>query len=268
MNGLPKYVLYVDKRSFIHSLDPRTKLIWVASVFAWSMTFNHPLWTGMIFIIAFAFALASKTLKDVKFALPGMVSLFLMCLVLWPIFRRQGTVVLFQIGPLAFYWESVLYSLAVGIRLVAMILTGVIFLNATRIEDLEVGLTKLGLPYPIAFGISGIFRFIPTLMGDGQLILSAQEARGLDLRSGSIFTKMRKAVPIMAPLLVTTFRRTGELAMAIESRGLMMDAKRNSIIQIGFKKRDWFISATGVSLSIVFAILRIYGYGAILPSAM
>jgi energy-coupling factor transport system permease protein len=214
------------------------------------------------------FGIISKTLSETKFALPGIVSIFLMCLVLWPIFRRQGTVALFQVGPIIFYLESVLYALAVGIRLVAMILAGIIFLNTTRIEDLEVGLTKLGLPYPLSFGISGVFRFIPTLMGDGQLILSAQEARGLDLRSGTILTKLRKAVPIMAPLLVTTFRRTGELAMAIESRGFRVEAKRNPIIKLRFTWKDWAIIIISLVLSAVFVILRILGYGAILPTAI
>ncbi len=265
---MPKYALYVEKESIIHKIDPRAKLSWVLCVFIWSMTFNDPLWTLMIFIIVFSIGLISKTLKEFKFAYPGMISLFIMCLILWPLFRRIGNIIIFEFGPLIFYKEAFLYALAVGIRLCAMILAGLIFLATTKVEDLEVGLVKIGLPYSIAFGISGVFRFIPTLLGDGQLILSAQEARGLDLRSGSIFSKLRKAVPIIAPLLVTTFRRTGELAMAMESRGFSIRGKRTSIIQIKFIKKDYLFTIFSIILTIIFIVLRIIGYGAIIPQVL
>lgn len=265
---MPRYVLYVDVDTVIHRLDPRGKLFWVVCVFVWSLTFNDPLFTGLVFLLVLSTGLLSKTLKEFKFAFPGMLSLFLMSIILWPFFRRFGTVVLLRIGPLIFYKEAVLYALAVGIRLMAMVLAGLIFLAATRIEDLETGLVKLGLPYAMAFGISGIFRFIPTLMGDGQLIMSAQEARGLDLRSGSIFSKLRKAVPIMAPLLITTFRRTGELAMAIESRGFRMDVKRTPIVQLKYGKVDYIFTALNVLATGIFIALRLIGYGAVLPTAL
>lgn len=240
-------------------------MFWVVNVFAWSTTFNHPLYTGMLLAIVLSVAILARTLKDMKFALVGMLILASTSVLLWPLFRREGTVVIFNLGPVNFYTESILYAVAVGLRLVAMVLSGLVLLTTTRIEELEAALTRIGLPYPMAFATSAVFRFIPTMMGDAQMVLAAQQARGVDLLRGSIITKMKNSASIIVPLFTTTLRRFGELPMAIESRGFVPFAKRSYLIQLKFRTVDWIFVFGSLSLTIIFIYLRLNGYGAILP---
>ena len=240
-------------------------MFWVINVFVWSTTFNHPLYTGMLLAIVFAVAILSRTLRDMKFALIGLVIIASTSLVLWPLFRREGTVVIFNLGPINFYVESILYGIAVGLRLIAMVLSGLVLLTTTRIEELEAALTRVGLPYPMAFAISAVFRFIPTMMGDAQMVLAAQQARGVDLLRGSIITKMKNSANIIVPLFTTTLRRFGELPMAIESRGFVPFAKRSYLIELKFRWVDWLVIFGSLALTIIFIYLRLNGFGAILP---
>lgn len=265
---MPRYALYVERNSPIHSLDPRTKMFLILNVFIWTSVFNHPLYTVGVLAIAVALGIIAGTLREMKFASYGLVSLAGMSFVLWPIFRNWGTIVLFNIGPFPLYQESLLYATAVATRLVAMVLSGLVLLTTTKIEEMEVALTRARLPYPIAFATTAIFRFIPTMMGDAQMVFAAQQARGVDLLRGSLLTKTRNSVSIIVPLFITTLRRFGELPVAIESRGFVPFAPRTSLIQIKFRARDLLAMAVIAATTAFFIYLRLSGHGAIYPQVV
>jgi energy-coupling factor transport system permease protein len=124
------------------------------------------------------------------------------------------------------------------------------------------------IPYGLNFGFTTIFRFIPTMYGEAQLIFLAQEARGVDLRRGSIFQKIKNTVPTIAPLFITTLRRAGELVMAIESRAFLLKKERTSYYEIKFKLGDYILVIFSIILTVFFLWLRIQGYGIVLPTAI
>jgi energy-coupling factor transport system permease protein len=265
---MPRYVLYVEKNSLIHGLDPRAKMLWVLTVFIWTSVFNHPLFAAAVLAIVVTVAIMAGTLKEMRFALYGLVSLAGTSFVLWPIFRNWGTTVAFSIGPYALYQESVLYAAAVATRLVAMVLSGLVLLTTTKIEEMEVALTSARLPYPLAFAITAIFRFIPTMMGDAQMVFAAQQARGVDLLRGGLLSRIRNSSSIIVPLFITTMRRFGELPIAIESRGFVPFAPRSSLIQIKLRKRDFLAMAASIAATVFFIYLRLSGYGAVYPQVV
>lgn len=61
-------------------------------------------------------------------------------------------------------------------------------------------------------------RFIPTLIEEIDIIMSAQKARGAQLETGSIKERAKALVPVFIPLFVNSFRRAYELAFAMECR--------------------------------------------------
>lgn len=262
---MTKYILYVEGRSFFHSLDPRAKIAFVVCVFVWSSVFNHPLYTGTVLAAVLAMVLASGVASRLKMFWFGLVSLAVMSLVLWPLFRRGGETVLIQLAGVTFTQESVMYALAVAFRLVAMVLSGLLLLTTSRIEDLELALTKLGMPYSMAFGVSAVFRFIPAMVGDGLTILAAQRARGVNLVKGNVFSRMRNSAAVIVPLFITTMRRFGELPLAIESRGFVPTARRSYLLDLRFRARDAAFTATVLFLAAFSVYLRLNGYGVVFP---
>jgi energy-coupling factor transport system permease protein len=48
--------------------------------------------------------------------------------------------------------------------------------------------------------------------------MTAQKARGADFESGSLISRAKALIPILIPLFVSAFRRSDELATAMECR--------------------------------------------------
>jgi len=252
----------------MHSLDPRAKLLLVACVFVWSSVFNHPLYTGIVLLVVIALLVSSRILGQIRFFWFGLMMLAIMSLILWPLFRRRGEHLLASFIGIDLYVESVLYGLAVALRLMAMVLSGLLLLTTTKIEDLELALTKIGLPYPFAFGFSAVFRFIPTMVGDGLTILAAQQARGVNVAGGNIFTRLRNSAAIIVPLFMTTMRRFGDLPIAIESRGFVPTAPRSFYSSLHPRVVDYVFSVAIAFLAAFSIYLRLNGYGVIYPDVI
>ncbi|MEM1946546.1 MAG: energy-coupling factor transporter transmembrane component T [Candidatus Caldarchaeum sp.] len=265
---MPQYILYVDKNTFLHRLDPRAKIFLVVCVFIWSSVFNHPLYTGLVLLSVLSLVFASRTFSQLKLFWFGLLSLALMSMVLWPLFRRGGTTFIATFFGVSFTLESVMYGVAVAFRLVAMVLSGLVLLTTTRIEELELAMTRLGIPYPIAFGFSAVFRFIPTMVGDGLTILAAQQARGVNVAGGNIFSRLKNSAAIIAPLFITTMRRFGDLPMAIESRGFVPMAKRSYYLSIKMRPLDYAVVLLLAFLAAFSVYLRLNGYGVVFPDVI
>ena len=72
--------------------------------------------------------------------------------------------------------------------------------------------------HELALIMSIALRFIPTLTNEADRIIKAQMARGADFESGNLFSKAKALIPILIPLLVSSFRRADELADAMDAR--------------------------------------------------
>ena len=87
------------------------------------------------------------------------------------------------------------------------------------IERILKPLAKLHLPvHELAMMMTIALRFIPTLIEETDKIMNAQKARGAQLDSGSLKTRVQALVPVLIPLFISAFRRADELAMAMECR--------------------------------------------------
>lgn len=149
-----------------------------------------------------------------------------------------------------------------------MILAGLVFFATTRVEDLFVALLKLKrspLFYGMVFGVSIIFRFIPTFFAEANLIMSAQEARGVDILHVNLIEKIKNSIPMMSPLFVTTLRRAGELGLAVDSRAFRAKVERTFLYTVKMTAKDYAIAILSLAVTALFLYLRIRGYGAVLP---
>ncbi len=217
--------LFLDENTPIHRLDPRTKLISAVILFSICLCFNHPLYLAFISGGVLLTALWAKALPNFWKLRYILVLLIIFSVVLWPFFV-PGPTKWWAWGPLQVSRESVLYGLAMGLRLATFVGIGLIFLSTTRNEELTNGLIRLGVPYPLAFALSTALRLVPTFAGAGATIIQAQVSRGLDLETGSIFKRMGKFIPQAVPLFIYAIHHTNTLAMALESKGFDPQAKR------------------------------------------
>ncbi|MBM3213036.1 energy-coupling factor transporter transmembrane protein EcfT, partial [Candidatus Poribacteria bacterium] len=149
------------------------------------MAFNHPLYLLGFAIFVIFICIVSGSFSNLRRIWVLLILLMIFCTTLWPLFL-SGSQLLWEIGSFHIYRESLLYSIAMGIRLDTMLICGIIFLSCTKIEEFTAGLNKLGVPFPVGFALSLAFRLVPTFTATTGVVIQAQKSRGLDLEKGWI----------------------------------------------------------------------------------
>jgi energy-coupling factor transport system permease protein len=243
--------LYLDRGTWIHRLDPRTKMIGLLIIFSICLCFNHPFYMAAISLGVTLVALSAKALPNFWRLRYILILLFVFSAAMWPFFVK-GSTSLWSLGWLQVSRESILYGFAMGLRLATFVGTGLIFLSTTRNEELTNGLIRMGCPYPIAFALSTALRLVPTFAGAGATIIQAQMSRGLDLESGNILSRVGKFIPQAVPLFIYAIRHTNLLAMALESKGFSPESKRTMYYEPRMGPLDFVVL---IALIVVLAML-------------
>jgi energy-coupling factor transport system permease protein len=260
--------LYLDRNTWVHRLDPRTKIIGMMALFGVCLCFNHPLYMAVISLGMMALALSARAFTNFRRMRYVLFLLFAFSALIWP-FSVKGSTPWWDWGPLHLSRESFLYGIAVGLRLVSFVSVGLILLSTTRNEELTNGLIRMGVPYPLAFAFSTALRLVPTFAGAGATIIQAQMSRGLDLEGGSLFSRVGKFIPQAAPLFLYAIRHTNLLAMALESRGFSPDSKRTFYYEPQMGRKDYGVIGFLTILLGVALFMRLgLHLGAILPGRL
>jgi energy-coupling factor transport system permease protein len=259
---------FLDVNTLIHRLDPRTKLISAIALFSMCLCFNHPFYMVIISGEVILVALWAKALPNFWRLRYILLLLILFSTLLWPFFV-PGPTRWWTWGPFRLSRESVLYGMAMGLRLATFVGIGLIFLSTTRNEELTNGLIRMGIPYPVAFALSTALRLVPTFAGAGATIIQAQVSRGLDLETGSIFKRMGKFIPQAVPLFIYAIQHTNTLSMALESKGFDPQAKRTFYYELRMKPKDYVVIGFFSLLLIVQLYMRLgLSLGVIIPGRL
>lgn len=255
---------FVPGDSFIHRLDPRSKLsfviLFVIAVFMANNALTYGLLLGfalfVIFVSRIRLYFIINGLKPILFLI---IFTFLMHLFL----NKEGAL-LIDWKVIKIYEEGVRQGFFISIRfLVLVLITSILTLTTSPIsitdgmEDLLGPFKRFKLPvHELALMMSISLRFIPTLMDETDKILKAQLARGSDISTGSIKERIRAVVPLLVPLFVSAFKRAEELAIAMEVRGYRGGEGRTRYRQLSWGWRDTLTMAFLVVLIGALYLLR------------
>jgi energy-coupling factor transport system permease protein len=256
--------LYLGRNTAIHRLDPRAKILGLSAAFVLALAFNHPAFVAGVALAVVFLALLARCLANLWRLRAILLALLVFSSVLWPLMLRGPTEIA-RIGPLLLTRESVLFGIAVGLRLDAIVVAGLIFLSTTRVEEFTAGLRRLGLPFPVGFAFSLAFRFVPTFIDSAYAIIQAQRSRGLDLEHGGPLTRVRRHVPLLIPAIVGAIRNTDLLAMALESRGFGGSTPRSDYLEMRMRWQDVAVCLLLAGAAAAAVWMRLSGHGAVLP---
>lgn len=247
---------YSPFNSFIHRMDPRNKIFCLIALMVavfmpystWELTF---IIGGILAVFTLVLLIVSRipikqlfsSLKTMWFII--IVLLLVNCLV--P--PRGATAVAFSIGTFNIYWDAILQSLKIILRLVLMISLSMVLTATTKPLELtyalEWYLTPLKLikfpAHEVAMTISIALRFIPTILSEVDRIMKAQSSRGVDFKHGKISSRFKAIISLIIPLFISAFQRSEELADAMEARGYDPKQKRTRYRKLTFHVRDVFI---------------------------
>ena len=244
--------LYLDRDTLVHRLDPRTKLLLMLTSFVIAVFFTRvaPL-LGLLAILV-CYAALARALPNLRRVWLLLVSIGLVSVVSWAVFARGTTPIVWRVT-----WEGLVYGLGAAVKIDAMIISGLVFLSATKTEEIVVGLIRLRVPFGAAFAFSLAVRMVPTIIGTAVVVTEAQRSRGLDLSGGGIVRRVRAYVPLLVPIFLHTLRNTDQLAKALESRGFGAKRDRTFLLEIGFHRRDAIALMAGALIFLSFLALRL-----------
>lgn len=124
------------------------------------------------------------------------------------------------------YSSGIIAAVYMSARITLLIMCSTVMTYTTTPTNLTDSIEKLLSPlkylkidiHSLALMMSIALRFVPTLIDETDKIMSAQKSRGADIESGGLMSRIKSLIPILVPLLISSFRRAAELADAMECR--------------------------------------------------
>ena len=255
---------YYPGNSFIHRLDPRTKilstLLLIVAVFLANTAIGYAALCAMVLFIILVsglpFMLVLKSVKPLLF-------IIVLTLVLHAV-MGQGEHVLYQWKFIKVTEEGLLLGVQMAMRLILLLMISSILTFTTSpivltdgIEALLRPFRVIGVPaHELAMMMTIALRFIPTLMEETDRIIKAQTARGADFSGGNLLVRAKNMLPILVPLFISAFRRADDLAVAMEARCYRGGEGRTRMHQLTYRSGDVMAFVFAFAMIGLLAFLR------------
>ena len=260
---------YFPAESFVHKLDARVKiLISIAYMVACFMvaSFQFMGFAACLLFVIVATLLAKVPFIKVIKSIRAIIFFVAFSAVLQVFFNKQGNVLFWVITDVGLINAGFIVA-----RIVLIVMGASLLTLTTSPVELADGIE--GLLYPLkwikfpvhefALIMSIALRFIPTLLDETDRIIKAQKARGAEFESGNIFKRAKALIPVLIPLLISSFRRADELADAMDSRCYAGSKTRTRYKKLTLSYRDLLgvLFVGGLITGVVF--LNITGFLAV-----
>ncbi|MCC6013596.1 MAG: energy-coupling factor transporter transmembrane protein EcfT [Candidatus Verstraetearchaeota archaeon] len=220
MSNLLQILKWHKKDTYIHRLDPRTKIIWCLLTIAFSII-SLTIETQLIILtMIIIFMVIAKSLTRFIRAL-------------WSIFP-----LILLIVALNYIYLGLYYTIVTSLRLINILTAFSAFSLSTNPDDLSAALIKFRLPYSFALMLVASIHYSVILNKDFSNIIDAYKARGFEFE-GSFIKKIKNYAIILVPLIVCTINRSLKLAEAMEARGFNPKSKRTYYNELSFNKNDF-----------------------------
>ena len=240
---------YYPANSLIHRLDGRTKIL-LATIYIVAIFFCKSL-ASFAFALALTFlvAMLSRIPFRIIFRSLRAITFILIFTFIINVFLTDG-----ENAPLIDWWifevytEGIWNALFIAIRILCLIMASSVLISFTTtpiqltyaIESLLSPLKRIKVPvHDFAMMMSIVLRFIPALSEETEKIMTAQKSRGADFESGSLIQRAKALIPILIPLFVSAFRRSDELATAMECRCYHGGDGRTKMKLLRLKRLDY-----------------------------
>ena len=237
---------YYPGYSVVHKLDTRLKLILVLAYMVSVFLVSGFIGYAIVFIFLATVIGISKV--PPRFILRGLKPIYIIIAItfLLNLFMGREGALLAELGPLTITDQGLYSACYMALRIIFLILGASMLTFTTKPVKLTDGIEALlkpgvrfGVPaHELAMMMTIALRFIPTLLEETDKIMKAQQARGADFETGSIFKRAKALIPIFIPLIVGAFRMASDLAMAMEARCYRGGEGRTKLNVFAWKRRD------------------------------
>ncbi len=258
-------ISYYPGNTLFHRLDPRIKIIFMLIACTGILMINNffiaALVFGLIILLWFSAKLPfSVFLGFMKVLLPIAAFLF----VIQAIFYPGATPLIKPLIPIGkgfgqITLEGIIYSFVLALRLMAMIIMLPLISYTTPVQDFALGMTKMGLPYTMAYTMTTALNLVPLLQTETKVIVDAQKLRAMQtFEKGKLGEKLRAYPALVTPLVIGSMRRAQLMAVAMDSRAFGASKKRTYLKDLKMRTADWLFMIATVVVTIGFIVLSRY----------
>ncbi|MFX1328587.1 MAG: energy-coupling factor transporter transmembrane component T family protein [Promethearchaeota archaeon] len=230
---------FMKKKSFLHNLDPRAKLLFSIIYTVSALLYTEIIPLFFIFMSLIPLILLGKLFKQWIKSISGISFLIFFIIILNTLFI------------------SLSFAIAMILRIIIMISAFSIFFLTVDPNDLALSLISMKLPYEFAFSFSLAFRFVPTIAIEAQNILDAQQSRGYEMQKKGLINQIKNLFPLLIPLIICSIKRAFNVAEALESRGFGSRKERSYYYSIRYSLKDWIFTIYLLFFLIFLIFIRI-----------
>lgn len=243
----------------IIDLNPLTKMLAVFVFGIITLIFPTP-WLGFG-ILAVLLLIASITHlfpAFFKLIFGFGIPLTLMLVFIQGFYNPKNETILFDAGFAQLGLEGTMYALKLVSTL--LVFMGAFFLmnQTTETSKLVAALVKSGLNPKAGYLVLASLNVVPQMNRRMKIIKEAQESRGVDTK-GSIIHRFKSFIPLIGPVVLSSFTDAQERGMTLETRGFGIKGTRpTSLTQVKTTSVDLIIriilvaALIGVMLFVLF----------------
>ena len=222
---------------YLHKLYPFTKLLYVLVSAIISIITPH--WSYLYAMFLFLCVLAatgSKLLPFLKSLSRSVLVLFILIFLLQSLFR-PGTKVLFHVWIFSVKMEGIEYALRLCGILLVIASSFILYFQTTPIQDLILAMEKVGISSTVSYVVLSTMQMIPQTKKRSEVIMNAQQARGIETK-GNLKVRVRAFIPMLGPLILSSFSGIEERALTLEARAFSAPLKKTNIREINERPCD------------------------------
>jgi energy-coupling factor transport system permease protein len=238
-----------DGDSFLHRLNPLTKLLMCFLAAAVVSTANEPITPALVILLSFA---ATRGLGRVPWSVLGRPMLFGVPAA----FGVFWTYTLFYAGS----GPAWLFGATMATRLLAIMSASLMFVLTTDPAQFVRSLIhQVHVSPRIAYSVFAAYRFVPMLEVEFRSIRAAHQMRG-GVGKRSLIDPVRELFGYTIPLLATAVRKGERVALAMESRGFGSLPRRTYFRVTKLSRNDLMFALACVGAFIGLVTARFYLY--------
>ncbi|MDO3411981.1 energy-coupling factor transporter transmembrane component T [Saccharibacillus sp. CPCC 101409] len=231
-----KLLAYSDIASPVHRLNGVTKLLcFIIGSVTGMVIYDTRCLLALLAVSLTAFYLSKVPFKQYSFVLYLILIFSLLNqLAIFLFAPEQGTLIygtrhelLHIAGHYSLTAEQLFYQFNVMLKYAVVVPLALLFLLTTDPSEFASSLNRIGVSYKIAYAISLTMRYIPDVQQEFVNISTAAQARGIDLsRKEKPGRRLKNAVSILFPLVLSTLERIEKVSAALELRGFGRGRRR------------------------------------------
>lgn len=261
---------YIPGNTFIHRLNGTTKLLFLILLSVACMTtYDTRFLLAMTISSLVLFKISNIKWHQISFVVKFIIIFSLLNIIAVYLFSPEYGVELYQsrtviwegVGRYTITQEQLFYEFNLVLKYFCTIPLALIFLLTTNPSEFASSLNRLGLSYKISYAVALAIRYIPDIQEDYFNISVAQQARGFEMSKKAKFSQRIKGVAqIVLPLILSSLDRIETISTAMELRRFGEKKKRTWYSQQPFKKKDLFVIALAISLTLIsFSLFYVNG---------